>query len=137
MHGMVSLDAESRVIRPAILWNDQRTGKAVDAIETAIGRQELIDRTGNRMVTGFQLPKVMWLRTEEPLAYARLRHCLLPKDYIGYVLTGELVTDPSVACGVGCLNISSRQWDTDIINALNISPGLFPLWLSQVRLQES
>ncbi len=126
MHGMVPLDAEGKVIRPAILWNDQRTGKAVDAIETTISRHELIERTGNRMVTGFQLPKVVWLRTQEPFAYARLRHCLLPKDYIGYVLTGELVTDPSVACGVGCLNIASRQWDTDILNALNISPALFP-----------
>ncbi len=126
MHGMVPLDAEGRVIRPAILWNDQRTGKAVDAIEATISRQELIKRTGNRMVTGFQLPKLIWLRTEEPLAYAQLQQVLLPKDYIGYVLTGEWVTEPSVACGVGCLNLASRQWDTDILNALNISPALFP-----------
>ena len=126
MHGMVLLAAEGKIIRPAILWNDQLTGKAVDAIYATISRQELIKRTGNCMVTGFQLPKLIWLRTEEPLAYARLRHCLLPKDYIGYLLTGESVTDPSVACGVGCLNIASRQWDTDILNALNISPTLFP-----------
>ena len=126
MHGMVALNAEGRVIRPAILWNDQRTGKAVAAIEATISRQELIGRTGNPMTTGFQLPKLVWLRTEEPQAYAQLQHCLLPKDYLGYVLTSELVTDPSVACGVGCLNRASRQWDTDILNALNISPALFP-----------
>ncbi|HEY9783199.1 MAG TPA: FGGY family carbohydrate kinase, partial [Leptolyngbyaceae cyanobacterium] len=97
MHGMVPLDVEGKVIRPAILWNDQRTGKAVDAIEATIPRQELIERTGNRMVTGFQLPKLVWLRTQEPQAYAQLQQVLLPKDYLGYVLTGESVTDPSVA----------------------------------------
>jgi len=88
MHGMVPLDAEGRVIRSAILWNDQRTGKAVEEIEAAIPRQELIQRTGNPAITGFQLPKLVWLRTEEPQAYALLRHSLLPKDYLGYVLTG-------------------------------------------------
>jgi xylulokinase len=126
MHGMVPIDAEGRVIRPAILWNDQRTGKAVEEIEATILRQELIQRTGNPVITGFQLPKVVWLRTEEPQAYALLRQILLPKDYLGYVLTGERVTEPSDASGVGCLNLASRQWDTDILNALNISPALFP-----------
>ncbi len=126
MHGMVPLDAEGTVIRPAILWNDQRTGKAVDAIEATIPRQELIQRTGNPAITGFQLPKLVWLRTEEPQAYARLWQILLPKDYLGYVLTGELVTEPSDASGVGCLNLANRQWDTDILNALNINPALFP-----------
>jgi xylulokinase len=126
MHGMVPLDAEGRVIRPAILWNDQRTGKAVDTIEAIIPRQELIQRTGNPAITGFGLPKLVWLRTEEPQAYARLWQILLPKDYIGYVLTGESVTEPSDASGVGCLNLTTRQWDTDILNALNINPALFP-----------
>jgi xylulokinase len=126
MHGMVPLDIEGRVIRPAILWNDQRTGKAVDAIEAAISRQELLQRTGNRTTTGFQLPKLVWLRTEEPQAYSQLGQILLPKDYLGYVLTNESVTEPSVASGVGCLNLANRQWDIDILNALNISPALFP-----------
>jgi xylulokinase len=126
MHGMVPLDAEGGVIRPAILWNDQRTGKAIAEIEVAIPRQELIQRTGNPAITGFQLPKLVWLRSEEPQAYARLRQILLPKDYLAYVLTGESVTEPSDASGVGCLNLADRQWDTDILNALNISPALFP-----------
>lgn len=126
MHGMVPLDAEGRVIRPAILWNDQRTGKAIAEIEAIIPRQELIQCTGNPAITGFQLPKLVWLRTEEPQAYALLRQILLPKDYLGYVLTGELVTEPSDASGVGCLNLANRQWDTDILNALNITPALFP-----------
>lgn len=126
MHGMVPLDAEGEVIRPAILWNDQRTGKAVAAIEAAIPRRELIQRTGNPAITGFQLPKLIWLRTEEPQAYARLQQILLPKDYLTYVLTGEAVTEPSDASGVGCLNLADRQWDPEILNALDIRSALFP-----------
>ncbi len=126
MHGMVPLDAQGKAIRPAILWNDQRTGKAVAEIEAAIPRQELIQRTGNPAITGFQLPKLLWLRTEEPQAYTRLWQILLPKDYLGYVLTGEAVTEPSDASGVGCLNLANRQWDTDILHTLDINPALFP-----------
>jgi xylulokinase len=126
MHGMVPLDAEGHVIRPALLWNDQRTGKAVEAIEATISRQELIQRTGNPAITGFQLPKLIWLRTEEPQAYAQVQQILLPKDYLGYVLTGVAVTEPSDASGTGCLNLANRQWDTDILNALEIHPEWFP-----------
>jgi len=126
MHGMVPLDASGNVIRPAILWNDQRTGKAVEEIEQLIPRQELIQRTGNPAITGFQLPKLVWLRAEEPQAYAQVRQILLPKDYLGYVLTGESVTEPSDASGIGCLNLAKRQWDTDLLDALQISPELFP-----------
>lgn len=126
MHGMVPLDAEGRVIRPAILWNDQRTGDAVGTIEAIVPRQELIQRTGNPAITGFQLPKLVWLRTEEPAAYARVRQILLPKDYLGYVLTGTAVTEPSDASGIGCLNLANRQWDTDILKALDLDPAWFP-----------
>ena len=89
-------------------------------------RQELIQRTGNPAITGFQLPKLIWLRQQEPQAYGQVLQILLPKDYLGYVLTGEAVTEPSDASGIGCLNLVSRQWDTDILDALNISPDLFP-----------
>ena len=126
MHGMVPLDAQGKAIRPAILWNDQRTGKAVVEIEAAIPRHELIQRTGNPAITGFQLSKLLWLRTEEPQAYTRLWRILLPKDYLGYVLTGEPFTEPSDASGVGCLNLANRQWDTDILHALDINPALLP-----------
>ncbi|MDZ8052890.1 MAG: xylulokinase [Aulosira sp. ZfuVER01] len=126
MHGMVPLDAEGKAIRPAILWNDQRTGKAVAEIEAVISCQELIRRTGNPAITGFQLPKLVWLRNEEPDAYAQLWQILLPKDYLGYVLTGESFTEPSDASGIGCLNLANRQWDKDILDALNINSGLFP-----------
>jgi xylulokinase len=126
MHGMVPLDAEGGVIRPAILWNDQRTGQAVTAIEAIVPRQELIQRTGNPAITGFQLPKLVWLRSEEPQAYARLRQILLPKDYLTYVLTGASVTEPSDASGIGCLNLAQQQWDHEILDALQLSPSLFP-----------
>ncbi|PPS46154.1 xylulokinase [Chroococcidiopsis sp. TS-821] len=126
MHGMVPLDAAGDVIRPAILWNDQRTGKAVTTIETIVPRQELIQRTGNPAITGFQLPKVVWLRDSEPQAFSRMRHVVLPKDYLGYVLTGELATEPSDASGVGCLNLGDRTWDLDILTALDIKANLFP-----------
>lgn len=126
MHGMAPLDANGKVIRPAILWNDQRTGKAVEAIEATIPRQELIQRTGNPAITGFQLPKLIWLRTEEPQAYTQVQHILLPKDYLSYVLTGEFVTEPSDASGTGCLNLAKRQWDTDILKGLELDPAWFP-----------
>ncbi|MBL1178251.1 xylulokinase [Pantanalinema sp. GBBB05] len=126
MHGMVTLDASGRVIRPAILWNDQRTGTAVIEIETLIPRSELIQRTGNPAITGFQLPKLVWLRAAEPQAYAQVQQVLLPKDYLGYVLTGEFATEPSDASGIGCLNLVSRQWDVDILSTLGIDPALFP-----------
>ncbi|PSN10923.1 xylulokinase, partial [filamentous cyanobacterium CCT1] len=126
MHGMVPLDGAGQVIRPAILWNDQRTGKAVEAIEAAVPCQELIQRTGNPAITGFQLPKLVWLRSEEPQAYDQVQQILLPKDYLGYVLTGAAATEPSDASGIGCLNLASRQWDKDILAALDLSPDLFP-----------
>lgn len=126
MHGLVPLDAVGEVIRPALLWNDQRTGAAVVEIETCIPRQELIQRTGNPAITGFQLPKLIWLRTEEPQAFNQIQQILLPKDYLGYVLTGVQATEPSDASGVGCLNLETRQWDTEILQALHLSPKLFP-----------
>lgn len=126
MHGLVPLDAAGRVLRPAILWNDQRTAKAVAAIEAIIPRSDLIRRTGNPAITGFQLPKLIWLRTEEPQAYAQVKRILLPKDYLGYVFTGVAVTEPSDASGTGCLNLASRQWDTEILHALEIDPAWFP-----------
>ena len=126
MHGAVFLDAQGEVIRPAPLWNDQRTGQAVRLIEERIPRPELIARTGNRAVTGFQLPKLLWLRNAEPQAFARTRHLLLPKDYLGFLLTGQMVTEPSDASGVGALNLKAGAWDTDILDSLGLSSELFP-----------
>jgi xylulokinase len=126
MHGAVFLDANGNVIRPAPLWNDQRTGAACLEIERAVPRAELIQRTGNPAVTGFQLPKLVWLRASEPENFARVRHVLLPKDYLGYAMTGHLATEPSDASGIGALNLKSRDWDTDILGALKLEKSLFP-----------
>ena len=126
MHGAVFLDARGEVIRPAPLWNDQRTADAVAEIETEVPRPELIARTGNRAVTGFQLPKVLWLRQAEPENFARTRQVLLPKDYLGHVLTGQMHTEPSDASGVGALNLASKTWDQGVLDALGLSAELFP-----------
>jgi xylulokinase len=126
MHGMVALATDGTVIRPAILWNDQRTDRAVAEIEAIVPRSTLIQRTGNRAVTGFQLPKLIWLRQAEPQAFRQTQRVLLPKDYLGYVLTGNQATEPSDASGTGCLQLSTRQWDTEILAALDLDPALFP-----------
>jgi xylulokinase len=126
MHGLVPLDTAGSVIRPAILWNDQRTGAAVAEIEAKIPRLELIQRTGNPAITGFQLPKLLWLRSQEPQSYTQICRILLPKDYLGYYLTGNQVTEPSDASGIGCLNLASRNWDEDILKVLDLSADLLP-----------
>lgn len=126
MHGLVALGAGGEVLRPAPLWNDARTGAALAEIEERVPRPELIARTGNRAVAGFQLPKLLWMRREEPELYARVRHALLPKDYLGYALGGELASEPSDASGVGALNLERRDWDHDVLGALEVSPSLFP-----------
>ncbi|HWG84207.1 MAG TPA: FGGY family carbohydrate kinase, partial [Deinococcales bacterium] len=125
MHGLVALDARGEVVRPAPLWNDQRTGDAVREIEERVPRADLISRTGNPAITGFQLPKLVWLRAAEPENFARTRHALLPKDHLAYRLTGEMAAEPSDASGVGCLNLASLQWDRDILAALDLEAGLF------------
>ncbi len=126
MHGAVFLDAGGEVIRPAPLWNDQRTGAAVAEIEVAMPRAELIARTGNRAVSGFQLPKLLWLRSNEPQNFARLRRVLLPKDYLGFLLTGNFCTEPSDASGIGALNLASKSWDEAVLGALKLDAALFP-----------
>ncbi|WP_295820098.1 xylulokinase [uncultured Deinococcus sp.] len=134
MHGLVPLDAHGDVLRSALLWNDQRTGAQVEAIEARIPRADLVARTGNRAVTGFQLPKILWMKDEEPELYARLRHALIPKDYLGYVLTGVLAAEPSDASGVGALNLARQDWDTDILGELGVDPALFPPLVRSVEI---
>src|SRR5438270_203287 len=93
MHGLVTLDAHNRVLRPAILWNDQRTQAECDEIEKTIRLDRLIELTGNRALTGFTAPKLLWLRHHEPDLYARIASIALPKDYVRLRLTGEHATD--------------------------------------------
>lgn len=126
MHGAVFLDADDRVIRPAILWNDQRTSDACDAIESVVGRTRLRQITGNPALTGFQAPKILWLRDNEPTSYARVAHVLLPKDYIRYRLSGTFATDVSDASGTLLLDLTSRDWSDEILEALDIPRAWLP-----------
>lgn len=126
MHGSVFLDASGEVIRPALLWNDQRTAKQCEAISELVGERRLIEITGNPALTGFQAPKVLWLRDEEPDEYARVRHVLLPKDYVRYRLAGELATDASDAAGTLFLDLERRAWSGEVLDALDVPPEWFP-----------
>ena len=125
MHGSVFLDARDDVIRPALLWNDQRTGQQCAAITEVLG-DRLTAIAGNPALTGFQAPKILWLRDEEPDAYARVRTVLLPKDYVRLRLTGERATDASDASGTLLLDVAARQWSGEILDALEIDPAWLP-----------
>ena len=126
MHGSVFLDASGEVIRPALLWNDQRTAKQCAAITEAVGERRLVEITGNPALTGFQAPKVLWLRDEEPEAFARVRHVLLPKDYVRYRLAGEFATDASDAAGTLFLDLGRRTWSEEILDALGVPASWLP-----------
>ncbi|MBS1723397.1 MAG: xylulokinase [Armatimonadetes bacterium] len=126
MHGSVFLDAQGAVVRPALLWCDQRTlAECAEATDT-VGFRRLVETTCNPMLTGFQLPKVLWLRKQDPEAFGRTEKVLLPKDFIVQRLTGETVTEPSDASGTGCFDVRRKAWAADILGALGIDPRLFP-----------
>jgi xylulokinase len=132
MHGLVALDEHDRVIRPAILWNDQRTGAECAEIEQTLGLERLIALTGNRALAGFTAPKLLWLRRHEPEAYSRIRHVLLPKDYVRLRLTGERVMEVTDASGSLLLDVAARGWSDDVLAALDLpSIWLSPLLESQ------
>lgn len=123
MHGAVFLDERDEVIRPALLWNDQRTEAQCRQITERVGAERLIAIAGNPALTGFQAPKIVWLRDAEPEQYARLRRVLLPKDYARLLLTGEYATDASDASGTLLLDIGRRDWSPEILGALDL-PGV-------------
>ena len=120
MHGLVVLDGGDRVLRPAILWNDQRTAAECAEIERRVGLERLIELTGNRALTGFTAPKLLWLRTHEPETYARIEHVLLPKDYVRFRLTGEHAIDVADASGTLLFDVADRRWSTEVCAALEI-----------------
>ena len=126
MHGSVFLDSSDAVIRPALLWNDQRTGPQCDEITRAVGEERLISIAGNPALTGFQAPKVVWLRDEEPGNFGRVARVLLPKDYVRLMLTGEYATDASDAAGTLLLDVRARDWSEEILVALEIPAGWMP-----------
>ncbi len=131
MHGAVFLDKDGEVIRPAILWNDQRTVVECREIDEVIGLDRVRAITCNPPLTGFQLPKLLWLRKNEPENFHRIHTLLLPKDYIRFKLTGVKATEVSDASGTGSLNVPERKWAEEMIHGLSLNPELFPaVWES-------
>jgi xylulokinase len=127
MHGSVFLDKNHQVLRPALLWNDQRTGEECREIEAkAGGRAELIRMVSNPAFTGFTAPKILWVRKHEPQLYEQIRHILLPKDYLRLRLTGELATEVSDASGTLLLNVAERRWHDGLLSLLGIDRQLLP-----------
>ncbi|HVU78783.1 MAG TPA: xylulokinase [Gaiellaceae bacterium] len=120
MHGLVALDGAGAVLRPAILWNDQRTAAECAEIEERVGLARLIELTGNRALAGFTAPKLLWLRRHEPETYARIRHILLPKDYVRLRLTGEQAIDAADASGTLLFDVAGRRWSEEVCAALEI-----------------
>ena len=120
MHGLVALDAADRVLRPAILWNDQRTAAECAEIEERVGLERLIALTGNRALTGFTAPKLLWLRHHEPELYSRIAHVLLPKDYVRLRLTGERAIDVADASGTLLFDVAARRWSEEVCAALEV-----------------
>lgn len=127
MHGLTALDADGEVIRPAIMWNDQRAATESDwIIERAGGLDELLRMTRNRMLPGFTGGKIIWLRSHEPENYARMDRWVNPKDYIRFRMTGQLVTEVSDASGTGLFDVENRTWSTELLGLLDIDPAQLP-----------
>lgn len=125
MHSLVVLDAEKKVLRPAILWNDVRTTKQCQQIMQAFG-SELLEITKNRALEGFTLPKILWLQANEPALWERVRHILLPKDYLRFWLTGHLAMDYSDAAGTLLLDEEQKVWSTPILHRFQIPADYLP-----------
>ncbi len=129
MHGLVLLDGQERVLRPAILWNDGRTAAECAEIEERIGFERLVELTGNRALAGFTAPKLLWVRRHEPDVWSQARHVLLPKDYVRLRLTGERSIDAADASGTLLFDVGNRRWSAEVLDALAI-PGE---WLPDVH----
>jgi xylulokinase len=126
MHGLVCLDANDQVLRPAILWNDQRTSAECTEIERRIGLERLIQLTGNRALTGFTAPKLLWMRRHEPDIYSRIAHVMLPKDYVRLRLTGERAIDVADASGTLLFDVAARRWSNEVTQALEVPESWLP-----------
>jgi xylulokinase len=126
MHGLVLLDESGDVLRPAILWNDQRTGGQCDAMRARLGREHLIQVTGNDALPGFTAPKILWVQQNEPDVFARVKHILLPKDYIRYRLTGEYAMDKADGSGTILFDLRTRDWSPEVLAALDIPARWLP-----------
>lgn len=127
MHSLVALDEDGNVVRPAILWNDQRTTKEChEATQILGGERNVISEVGNPILEGFTLGKILWVRKNEPDNFRKIKYVMMPKDYIAYMLTGEIGTEWSDASGTACYDVKSRKWNLKVLNSLEINPRLFP-----------
>jgi xylulokinase len=126
MHGMVLLDHDGEVVRPAILWNDGRSAAQGDAIRDAVGRERLIAITGNDALTSYTATRMLWVREHEPEVWARAQHLLLPKDYVRFMLTGEHALDVNDGAGTLLFDIESRTWSGEVVQALGLDPAMLP-----------
>jgi xylulokinase len=126
MHGLTLLDGRGQVLRPAILWNDQRTGPQCDEIRARLGKSRLIELTGNDALTGFTAPKILWVRQHEPEVFGQVRQILLPKDYVRFRLSGAYATDRAGAAGTLLLDVKARDWSPEVLDALDIPAGWLP-----------
>ncbi len=117
MHGLTMLGSDGEVLRPAILWNDQRTGPQCEKIIKQLGLSRLIQITGNTALSGFTAPKVLWVREHEPDVYKRTRQILLPKDYVRFMLTDLYATDKAGASGTLLVDIKKRDWSDEVLDA--------------------
>ena len=126
MHGLVLLDRDGEVLRPAILWNDQRTGAECDEIRERLGKEQLIQITGNDALTGFTAPKILWVKNNESETFAQIGQILLPKDYVRFRLTGEYATDRAGGAGTLLFDVRKRDWSRLVVDTLGIDPTWLP-----------
>jgi xylulokinase len=126
MHGLVLLDEKGEVLRPAILWNDQRTQIQCDEIHARIGKENFIQITGNVALTGFTAPKILWVHENEPEVYLRIAHVLLPKDFVRYKLTSDMAMDKADGAGTVLIDLKTRQWSSEILHTLDIPENWMP-----------
>ena len=126
MHGLVILDAGGSVIRPALIWCDQRSQAQVDAVNARLGRENILRWTANPVLTGFTLPKLLWVRDYEPENFARVRKLLLPKDYVRFQLTGEYATEVSDASGTALFDVVRRAWSREMADGLGLDSAILP-----------
>ena len=126
MHGLTLLDEADQVIRPALIWCDQRSQKQVDWINQTAGESFVLEQTANPALTGFTAPKLLWVRDNEPVNYERVRKLLLPKDYVRFMLTGDYAGDVSDASGVGLYDVMHRRWALPLVEKLGIDASILP-----------
>jgi xylulokinase len=126
MHGLVILDSSANVIRPSLIWCDQRSQKQVDDVNARVGRETVLKYIANPVLTGFTLPKLLWVRDHEPQNFDRVRHMLLPKDYVRFRLTGEFASEVSDASGTAVFDVVNRRWSFEMMDALGLDRDILP-----------